>query len=33
MANGPTRFFGLDIHKEFFVAVGVNVQREVIFDL
>lgn len=31
MANGPTRFFGLDIHKEYFVGVGVNVQREVIF--
>jgi transposase len=31
MADGPTRFFGLDIHKEYFVAVGVNVQREVIF--
>jgi transposase len=31
MADGPTRFFGLDIHKEYFVAVGVNLQREVIF--
>jgi transposase len=31
MANGPTRFFGLDIHKEYFVAVGVNAQREVVF--
>jgi len=31
MAEGPTRFFGLDIHKEYFVAVGVNAQREVIF--
>ena len=31
MAEGPTRFFGLDIHKEYFVAVGVNPQREVVF--
>lgn len=31
MGNGITRFIGLDIHKEYFVAVGVNVQREVIF--
>ncbi|HEX7621270.1 MAG TPA: hypothetical protein VF359_08735 [Anaerolineales bacterium] len=31
MADGPTRFFGLDIHKEYFVAVGVNMQRQVIF--
>ena len=31
MADGPTRFFGLDIHKEYFVAVGVNPQREVVF--
>ena len=31
MAEGPTRFFGLDIHKEYFVAVGVNTQREVVF--
>ena len=31
MANGPTRFFGLDIHKEYFVAVGVNRAREVVF--
>ncbi len=31
MANGPTRFFGLDIHKEYFVAVGVDAQREVVF--
>jgi len=31
MADGPTRFFGLDIHKEYFVAVGVNAQREVVF--
>lgn len=31
MAEGPTQFFGLDIHKEYFVAVGVNAQREVVF--
>jgi transposase len=31
MANSPTRFFGLDIHKEYFIAVGVNAQREVVF--
>jgi transposase len=31
MADGPTRFFGLDIHKEYFVAVGVNPQREIVF--
>jgi transposase len=31
MVDGPTRFFGLDIHKEYFVAVGVNAQREVVF--
>ena len=31
MTESPTRFFGLDIHKEYFMAVGVNVQREVIF--
>jgi len=31
MANSPTRFFGLDIHKEYFVAVGVNADREVVF--
>jgi len=31
MANSPTRFFGLDIHKEYFVKVGVNAQREVVF--
>ena len=31
MADGPTRFFGLDIHKEYFVAVGVDAQREVVF--
>jgi len=30
MAEGPTRFFGLDIHKEYFVAVGVDREREVI---
>ena len=31
MVKGPTRFIGLDIHKEYFVAIGVNAQREVIF--
>ena len=31
MADGPARFFGLDIHKEYFVAVGVDTQREVVF--
>ncbi len=31
MLNVPTRFIGLDIHKEYFVAVGVNVQRQVVF--
>ena len=31
MAKNPTRFIGLDIHKEYFVAVGVNVDREVVF--
>jgi transposase len=31
MGNTPTRFVGLDIHKEYFVAVGVNVEREVVF--
>ena len=31
MTDSPTRFFGLDIHKEYFVAVGVNPQREVVF--
>ena len=31
MAKSPTRFIGLDIHKEYFVAVGVNAQREVVF--
>ena len=31
MVDGPKRFFGLDIHKEYFVAVGVNAQREVVF--
>jgi transposase len=31
MTEGPTRFFGLDVHKEYFVAVGVNPQREVVF--
>jgi transposase len=27
----PTRFIGLDIHKEYFVAIGVNATREVVF--
>ena len=31
MVKGPTRFFGLDIHKEYFIAVGVDAQREVVF--
>jgi transposase len=31
MGNGSTRFIGLDIHKEYFVAVGVNEQREIVF--
>ena len=31
MANNPKRFFGLDIHKEYFVVVGVNADREVVF--
>ena len=31
MAEKPTRLIGLGIHKQYFVAVGVNVQREVIF--
>jgi len=31
MKEDPKRFIGLDIHKEYFVAVGVNPQREVIF--
>ena len=31
MERSPTRFVGLDIHKEYFVAVGVNAEREVIF--
>jgi transposase len=31
MADEPTRFFGLDIHKQYFVAVGVNREREVVF--
>ena len=31
MEEGCTRFFGLDIHKEYFVAVGVNPQREGVF--
>jgi transposase len=31
MIDGPTRFFGLDIHKEYFVAVAVNQERETVF--
>jgi hypothetical protein len=31
MENKTTRFIGLDIHKAYFVAVGVNAQREVVF--
>ena len=31
MVENPTRFIGLDIHKEYFVAIGVNQQREVVF--
>jgi transposase len=31
MLNSLTRFIGLDIHKEYFVAIGVNAQREVVF--
>lgn len=31
MGQEPKRFIGLDIHKEYFVAIGVNPQREVVF--
>jgi hypothetical protein len=31
MGEDPKRFIGLDIHKEYFVAISVNPQREVIF--
>jgi transposase len=31
MSDLPLRFIGLDIHKEYFVAVGVNQAREVVF--
>jgi transposase len=31
MTTAPPRFIGLDIHKEYFVAVGVNARREVVF--
>ena len=31
MADDPKRYIGLDIHKEYFVAVGVNEKRDVIF--
>lgn len=27
----PTRFIGLDIHKAYFVAVGVDAQKQVVF--
>jgi len=30
MTNNSNRFIGLDIHKEYFVAIGVNAQREVV---
>lgn len=31
MERSPMRFVGLDIHKEYFVAVGVNSERRMIF--
>jgi transposase len=31
MGRSPTRFIGLDVHKEYFVALGVNAEREVVF--
>jgi transposase len=31
MAESPTRFIGLDVHKEYFVAIGANQQREIVF--
>lgn len=31
MDKVPNRFIGLDIHKEYFVAVGVNLKREIVF--
>jgi transposase len=31
MTDGPMRFFGLDIHKEYFVAVAVNRELETVF--
>jgi transposase len=31
MADSPTRFIGLDIHKEYFVAMGINERQEVVF--
>lgn len=31
MADEPMRYIGLDIHKEYSVAVGVNEKREAIF--
>jgi hypothetical protein len=31
MTDSPTRFFGLDIHKEYFVPVAVNRDLETVF--
>jgi len=31
MTDGPIRFFGLDIHKQYFVAVAVNRDLEIVF--
>ena len=31
MENGKTRYIGMDVHKAYFVAVGVDAQREVVF--
>lgn len=31
MGSGARRYIGLDIHKEYFVAVGVNAERELIY--
>ncbi len=31
MGKDPKRYIGLDIHKEYFVSIGVNPQREVVF--
>ena len=30
-APAPTRFIGLDIHKDYFVAVGVNAEKQIVF--